>query len=121
MQDASTAPPSTLFCEHEVTIIDTPGQEIFYRMRNYGAAVADIGVLVVACDDGVCTQTQECIGILEQLKVPIIVALNKIDHPDATESRYQVVYGIHAHGCWPVWGVTYYCCIVTFRVTGLSL
>ena len=38
-------------------------------MRNYGAAVADIGVLVVACDDGVCTQTEESIGILEQLQV----------------------------------------------------
>jgi translation initiation factor IF-2 len=77
----------TPFCAHEVTIIDTPGQEIFYRMRNYGAAVADIGVLVVACNDGICAQTQESIGILEQLQVPIMVALNKTDHPAVTPDR----------------------------------
>ena len=85
-------PPSlssqhTPFSQHEVTFIDTPGQEIFYRMRNYGAAVADIGVLVVACNDGVSAQTEECIGILEQLQVPFMVALNKIDHPEVTPDR----------------------------------
>ena len=75
------------YSEQEVTIIDTPGQEIFYRMRNYGAAVADIGVLVVACDDGVKMQTEECIGILEDLKVPVMVALNKTDHVEVSPER----------------------------------
>eukprot|EP01041_Mallomonas_annulata_P012696 gene12696-26746_t len=50
-----------------VTLVDTPGQDIFFRMRNYGAAVADIVLLVIGLDEGICPQTEECIGILESL------------------------------------------------------
>ena len=61
------------------TFIDTPGQDIFYRMRNCGAAVADLAVLVVAADEGVCEQTKECIGIVESLRLPVVVAITKVD------------------------------------------
>lgn len=50
-----------------MTLVDTPGQEIFYRMRNYGAGVADMALLLVALNDGVCNQTQESIGALEDM------------------------------------------------------
>lgn len=79
------------YTDHEITIVDTPGQDMFYRMRNYGASVADIGVLVVSCTDGVCPQTEESIGILEQMKVPVVVVLNKTDHADATPERIEQV------------------------------
>lgn len=61
------------------TFIDTPGQDIFYRMRNTGAAVADVAMLVVAADQGVCEQTKESIGIVESLGLPVVVCVNKID------------------------------------------
>ena len=62
-----------------ITCVDTPGQDFFYRMRNYGASVADIAILVVAIDSGVCLQTQESIGIVEGLNIPVVVVINKID------------------------------------------
>lgn len=65
--------------EKYITCVDTPGQDFFYRMRNYGASVADVAVLVVAADSGVCDQTQESIGIVEGLNIPVVVAINKID------------------------------------------
>lgn len=65
--------------ERHITCVDTPGQDFFYRMRNYGASVADIAVLVVAADSGVCDQTQESIGIAEGLEIPVVVVINKID------------------------------------------
>lgn len=69
-----------------VTIVDTPGQDIFYRMRNYGAAVADFVVLVVAVDDGICPQTEECIGVAEGIACPVVVCLNKTDLPALASS-----------------------------------
>lgn len=69
LQTPSSKPSSDPYCPNRMTLIDTPGQDIFYRMRNYGAAVADIGVLVVSAKGGVCDQTEESIGILEQLQV----------------------------------------------------
>lgn len=70
-----------------VTFIDTPGQDIFYRMRNYGASIGDAAILVVAIDDGISPQTEESIGIIESLKIPVIVLINKIDIFQKTEER----------------------------------
>ncbi|CAM9255833.1 unnamed protein product [Hapterophycus canaliculatus] len=61
------------------TFLDTPGQEIFYRMRTNGARVADAVVLVVSAVDGICLQTSESIGCAEELGLPAVVVLNKID------------------------------------------
>lgn len=67
----------------KVTFIDTPGHEAFTAMRNRGAKVADIAILVVAADDGVKPQTVEAYRIIEAAKIPFIVAINKIDKPEA--------------------------------------
>ena len=64
-------------------IIDTPGHEAFTAMRNRGAKVADIAILVVAADDGVKQQTIEAYRIIEATKLPFVVAINKIDKPEA--------------------------------------
>ena len=77
--------------EAKATFVDTPGQEIFYRMRNYGAMCGDIVLLVIAADDGICTQTEESIGIIDSLKVPVIVCINKVDllPPETAQQRLQ--------------------------------
>ena len=66
-----------------ITFIDTPGHEAFTAMRNRGARVADIAILVVAADDGVKPQTVEAFRIIEAAKIPFVVAINKIDKPEA--------------------------------------
>jgi translation initiation factor IF-2 len=71
----------------KITFIDTPGHEAFTAMRSRGAKVADIAILVVAADDGVKPQTVEAFRIIEASKIPFIVAINKIDKPEADINR----------------------------------
>lgn len=72
-----------------ITFVDTPGHEAFSGMRERGVSIADIAVLVVAADDGVRPQTKEVIEYLKDKKIPTVVAINKIDKPEANPQKVK--------------------------------
>ncbi|MFA6338723.1 MAG: translation initiation factor IF-2 [Candidatus Paceibacterota bacterium] len=69
--------------EQKITFLDTPGHEAFSKARSYGAKVADVAILIVSAEDGVKPQTIEALEIIQEGKLPYIVAINKIDKPNA--------------------------------------
>ncbi|OGY46298.1 MAG: translation initiation factor IF-2 [Candidatus Buchananbacteria bacterium RIFCSPHIGHO2_01_FULL_44_11] len=72
-----------------ITFIDTPGHEAFSTMRSRGARVADIAILVIAADDSIQPQTKESIKIIHSAGLPMIVAINKIDKPEANQDKVK--------------------------------
>ena len=78
--------------EHQakkITFLDTPGHEAFSAMRSRGAKVADIAILVIAAEEGIKTQTKEAISHIKKSSLPLIVAINKIDKPQADPEKVK--------------------------------
>ncbi|MEI6864236.1 MAG: translation initiation factor IF-2 [Candidatus Adlerbacteria bacterium] len=75
---------------HKITFLDTPGHEAFRAMRSRGLEVADVAVLVVAADDGAKPQTLEAMKLIDEIKIPYIVALTKIDKPGADVEKAKM-------------------------------
>ena len=88
-----------------ITFLDTPGHEAFTKMRARGANVTDIAVIVVAADDGVMPQTEEAINHAKAAGVSIVVAINKVDLPNANLNKTrQQLYGLTC--CPTTWAAT---------------
>ena len=75
--------------QRKITFIDTPGHEAFSAIRARGTEVGDVAILVIAADEGVKPQTIEALNLIQQAKIPFIVALNKIDKPEANPDRVK--------------------------------
>ncbi len=102
-----------------LTFLDTPGHAAFTAMRARGASAADIVILVVAADDGVMPQTEESINHAQAARVPIVVAVNKIDRPEANSQK--VKQQLAAHGLTPEdWGGDTIMCDVS-AITGQGI
>ena len=97
-------------------MLDTPGHQAFHAMRQHGATVTDVIILVVAATEGVRPQTKECIRIAEQANVPIVVAINKCDLHDANpaRTREQLLQVGDDDVCVCVWNVTVFDCVLMF-------
>ncbi|MXW96258.1 MAG: translation initiation factor IF-2, partial [Acidimicrobiaceae bacterium] len=106
--------------DRTLTFIDTPGHEAFTAMRARGAGATDIVVLVVAADDGVMPQTVEAVNHAKAADVPIVVAVNKIDRPNADPQR--TVAGVAEQGLVPeAWGgETIYCEVSALTGEGIE-
>ncbi|KKR19818.1 MAG: Translation initiation factor IF-2 [Parcubacteria group bacterium GW2011_GWE2_39_37] len=104
-----------------LTFIDTPGHEAFTAMRSRGAKVADIAVLVVAADDGVKPQTVEAYRIIEAAKLPFIVAINKIDKPEADINKTKQELSTQLNITPEDWGGKTICVPISAKVgTGIE-
>lgn len=79
-----------LVAANRITFLDTPGHEAFSKMRARGAGVADIAILVVSAEDGVKEQTKEALRAIKEAGIPYIVAINKIDKPNADIERTKI-------------------------------
>ncbi len=75
--------------DKKITFIDTPGHEAFSAMRGRGASVADIAILVVAAEEGIKPQTKEAIAHIKKTSIPMIIAINKIDKPEANPEKVK--------------------------------
>lgn len=75
--------------KRKITFIDTPGHEAFTKMRSRGASIADLAILVVAAEEGLKPQTKEVIKILNETKTPFVVAINKVDKPEANVEKVK--------------------------------
>ena len=73
--------------DKKITFIDTPGHEAFKKMRSFGAKVADVAILVVAADEGPKEQTLEAFNYIKEAKIPVLVAINKVDRPQSDVLR----------------------------------
>src|ERR1700690_1403053 len=75
---------------HRITFLDPPGHEAFSAMRSRGLEVADVAILVVSAEEGVKPQTLEALRLIQEVKIPFIVALTKIDKPAANVERAKM-------------------------------
>ncbi|TGK00922.1 translation initiation factor IF-2 [Leptospira semungkisensis] len=104
----------------EITFLDTPGHEAFTSMRARGAKVTDIVILVVAADDGVMPQTLEALSHAKDAKVPIIVAINKVDLPSANPDKIMQELANHGLQSEEWGGDTMYCKISAKENIGID-
>lgn len=106
--------------KHQITFLDTPGHEAFCAIRERGAQAADIAILVVSAEDGVKPQTLEALKNIKEEQIPYVVAINKIDKPNADETRTKTSLGeneIYVEG----WGGDIPCVTISaLKGTGVS-